>query len=362
MLVVTFISLIAIILTYLESRHIIKNGMMIGFIMITALLCIHYDYGNDYMSYYSIYNEIDSTPFSWNNLSNSMFHQDSGWVLLNYIFKPFGGFFVLIFFLSIVQNVIIYKFIKHEVVSSYQVFSVFLYVMTTSFYLMSFSMLRQWFVVCVFLGCWSKIKERKWIFTLLVLYLCTFIHESAKLLLPFAFWGFMPVKNGKVVCIFLLVFFVVLLTANNLINDIFSFFQDSGKFDLYFDRYGDVSNELSIGLGFVLQLLPLLVTFWYLMNNFGSIDNKSLVLISSIGFIVMIFASVIPMAGRLASYFSIFRIASIPLMYSMIQNRVIKYSLIVVLILITTYDYIIFFNNPVWIDKYSAFKTIFSVL
>ena len=333
-----------------------------GFILVTILNAIHYDYGNDYMPYYKLYLEIVDMPFSWDIISNSIIHQDSGWVLLNYVFKPFGGFFMLVIVLSIIQNIIIYNFIKSNVAAPNRTFALFIYLMTTSFYLMSFSMLRQWFVVCVFLGCWSMIKRRQWIRVLLILYLCSFIHGSANILLPFAFWGYIPIRYGKFIVTFLILLFIVLFINNELIQNVVSILQDSGEFDLYFERYGDTSSEFEFGLGFILQLLPLFVAFWYLLKNKGSDTDKSLVLLSSIGLLIIFFMPIIPLIGRVSIYFSIFKIASIPIMYYAINNRILKYGLIAIIILLTTYDYILFFSNPVWIKDYSTFKTIFHAI
>lgn len=362
MYIVISCSILAIILTYLESKGKIPGGMMYGFILMTTLCAIHYDYGNDYMPYYNMYKDIAATQFSWDIISNSIIHHDSGWVLINYLFKPLGGFFTLVIFLSVVQNTIIYKFIKREVALSNQTFAVFLYLMTTSLYMMSFSMLRQWFVVCVLLGCWRLIKERHWFKVLFILYLCTFIHGSAKLLLPLAFWGFLPVKNGKVIVSFVIGLFVILLTSKGAINNVFSVLEGTGEFDVYFERYGDSSSDISFGFGFILQLLPLIVACWYLGSNHGSDEDRSLVLISSIGFVIMVFASVIPIVGRVSTYFTIFKIAAIPLMYSALRNRAVKYLLTSILIMLTVYDYIMFFYNPIWIEKYFSFKTIFSAI
>lgn len=358
MFVVIIVSLLALFLTYLENKGL-KGGMKWGFVLVAILNAIHYDYGNDYMSYYKMYMEIEDTPFSWDVLSNSIIHQDGGWVFLNYLFKPLGGFFLLVIVLSIIQNIIVYKFIKREVSSSHRTFAVFIYLMTTSFYLMSFSMLRQWFVVCIFLSCWSLIKERKWFWTLLILYLCSFIHGTAILLLPFAFWGYVPVRHGKLVVTFIIGLFVVLLISNDVLYGILSVLQNSGEFDLYFERYENATSELEFGVGFIMQLIPLFVTFWYLWTNKGAEADKSLVFLSSIGFVIICFMPIIPLLGRVSTYFSIFTIASIPLMYSTINNRVVKYGLIAIIILLTTYDYILFFSNPVWIKDYSTFKTIF---
>ena len=47
MYIVIICSLIALLLTYLESTNQVKGGMKWGLVMVTILGMIHYDYGND---------------------------------------------------------------------------------------------------------------------------------------------------------------------------------------------------------------------------------------------------------------------------------------------------------------------------
>ena len=88
MLIVTAISVLTLILTYLESRRYLKDGMKLGFILISILGIIHYDYGNDYMSYYDIYKSIVNVPFNLSNLIGGYIYKEPGWALINYAFKP----------------------------------------------------------------------------------------------------------------------------------------------------------------------------------------------------------------------------------------------------------------------------------
>lgn len=62
-----------------------------GFILITILGAIHYDYGSDYMSYYNTYREIVNLPFDLKAIMAGDYYRDTGWALLAFFFKPFGG-------------------------------------------------------------------------------------------------------------------------------------------------------------------------------------------------------------------------------------------------------------------------------
>ena len=151
MYIVITCSLIAILLTYLDSRKIINGGMKWGFILVTLLAVIHYDYGNDYMAYYNLYKQIESFA-SLGDLISSDFYRDAGWSVVNYLFRYLGGFFSLVAVISIFQGVVFYKSINRFLPRHLWAFGIFIYLVTTSFYLLNFSMLRQGFVIASFLA------------------------------------------------------------------------------------------------------------------------------------------------------------------------------------------------------------------
>ena len=69
--------------------------------------------------------------------------------------------------LNVIQNVIYYKFIKANVERTWWPIAVFIYLFSTSFYLLNFSMMRQGLVIAIFLWMWKYIKNRKWFIALL---------------------------------------------------------------------------------------------------------------------------------------------------------------------------------------------------
>ena len=114
MYVVIFISLVCLFLTYLDSIGKFRKGLSFSFVLLGFLAAIHYDYGNDYMPYYELYSQLTYYPFDYKSIIDGDY-KDYGWAFLCYIFKPLGGFFTMVAVLSIIQNYIVYKFIKREV-------------------------------------------------------------------------------------------------------------------------------------------------------------------------------------------------------------------------------------------------------
>lgn len=360
MYLVTFVSLIAILLTYLESKNVIKYGMLIGFILVSILGILHYDYGNDYMAYYELYKDIVSYSFNLESIFNGEFFRDPAWVILCYIFKPVGGFFMMVSVLTIIQNTIIYKFIKSEVTPNWRPIALFIYLFTTSLYLMSFSMLRQSLVMCVFLGIWPLIKNRKWMLALLILYVCSLIHSSAYILMPFAFWGFISFKKGKFWAIAFAVTFVVLWASKSLLQDIFDRFLMIEQLSSY-GRYMDKGREAltSVGIGYIIKIIPFIVGEIYFLKSESINNDKSKVLaLSMVGFMVTPFTQIIDLFSRFSFYFDFFSMATIPFTYQSIKNKYVRYSVLFLFVSITILDYTNFFSNPMWSRFYGRFNTI----
>lgn len=362
MITVISCSVIALFLTYLESRGQMRNGMKLGFMLLTILGAIHYDYGNDYMPYYELANQVTNQSFNLSEILSKDVFRDPGWVLLCLLFKPIGGFFMMVAVLNVIQNIIVYKFIKENVAQKWWTFAVFVYLFATSFYLMSFSMMRQMFVMIVFLGMWKYIIQRKWWIPLVVLYLCSFIHGSAKVLIPFAFWGFVPMKNAKYVGIGYGVLLVVLWFFKNTLNDLFLFTMTlNDGFSEYADTYGNDDTGLKLGLGFIINMIPFVLSLIFLMskkNNYPS-QAKSLVALCAISFLITPFGQIIRLISRIGVYFGIFSIAALPYIYDNIKNKTCRSVLLSLYILITLYDYYLFFTDSVYSEEYSTFHTIF---
>lgn len=366
MSVVIFCSFLALILTYLESLGKIKNGMKYGFFIVTFLGCIHYDYGNDYMSYYEMYKRVTSFPFDLKGIMAGDYYHESGWVLLNWAFKPIGGFFVLVAVLNVFQNWIIFNTIRREVDKKWYPFAVFIYLFNSGYYLMSFTMMRQMLVAVIFLGLWPYIQSRRWWIPIGVLYLCSFIHSSAIILLPFAFWGFVPLKNGKFIGCLYAAILVLLWFAKDLLNQLFMYsIENINQMSKYVDTYGSKMNQgLKLGAGFIIGLIPVILSIQYLFrkDKYSTKEKRQLVALGAVSSMIVPFASIIQMAGRLTTYFGLYTIASYPIIYQNIKNKTLMSLFVGLAVVLTLYSYFTFFMDKVWTEKFSEFHTIFSQL
>lgn len=363
MYIVITAGLLAILLSYLESKGSIKNGMRAGFVLLTILAVIHYDYGNDYMGYYALYNSIVRLPFNFKEIMLGSYYHEPGWALICYLFSHIGGFFVMVGVLNVFQNIVFYRFIKNNVSIEWRPMAVFVYVCSTSLYLMNFSMMRQGFAAAVFLSLWPLIKQRKFFPVVVILYLTSLVHSSAQFLIPLAFWNYIPFNKGKWIAGILGIVFLIIWTSSDTISNILDKLMTIEAFEGYVDTYGEASSGARLGLGFILHTIPFFVALYYLSTNNNAIeDSNALCTMGIIGILLVPFGLIIPMLGRFSTYFSVYSIAAIPICYSGIKREVPKYILIGLFVLITFYDYIIFFNNPTWVDHFRTFHTIFSVI
>lgn len=360
MYIVIFTSFVAILLTYLESRNKIVGGMKWGFIFLTLLGCIHYDYGNDYLGYLDIYNNITKYPFDLELVLSGELFKEPGWAILCYLFKHFGGFFMMVAVLSVIQNILLYKIIKEYVEKRWWPLSVLVYVCFSELYLLGFSMMRQSFVIFVFLGIWPLIEKRKCILASVILFLCSTIHSSALVLLPFAFFGYLPVRRSKLWAWSFIIFYLAIWFGGTFINTVFSSFMYIEQFSDYAETYGDSSERVTFGIGFLLNQIPFILSLLYLLddNNKTQIDKK-LVVLSIISFVIIPFSTIVPLVGRIGMYFVAFQVVAIPKVYASINNVSLRYIAFFILIFMTLYSYFAFFNNPLWAPKYTIFKTIF---
>ena len=360
MYIVIFCSLISLLLTYLESIGRLKDGMKWGFFIVTILGMIHYDYGNDYMSYYEVYKRVTSYNFDLTGILEGDYFSEPGWVLLCWLFKPIGGFFMMVAVLNLIQNILVYRTIKNYVEKKWLLLSVSIYLFSTSFYLLNFSMMRQGFVVCVFLGLWPLIKEKKWYLAASILWLCSFVHTSALVLIPFAFAGFIPIGKGKVWASFYIIVFLLLWFSGSMLNDIFISFMSIEEFQNYADTYSIGNNTMKLGVGFAMNLIPFILGMMYLIDESEhSVSDKLLVSISLLSFVIAPFSSIIPLAGRVGMYFGSYQIIAMPLIYKNIKRKDIQWTLLLLFVFMLSYSYLQFFKSTVWIDKFTTFKTIF---
>ena len=370
MIVVILFSALCLILTYLESVYKLKFGMLFGFVGITILYCIHFDYGTDYMTYYSEYLNVTRYSYSLNDFFklDNWHNGEYGWALLNWLFSKVSvpaGFFILVAFNSIIENAIIYSFIRNKVDSKNWTFSVFLYLFTPSFYLLGFSMMRQWLAMCLFLLAYDFLSNKRFIWSLLIIYIASTIHQTAIILFPFAFVGYLPMRFSKFYSLFFLFLFVLLMFEGEVLNSALGLFMAQSEVaENYVTNYtvnAQYDATETFRIGFLLNIIPFVLSVYYLLKS-NNREKSLMVLIACVGTIVIPFSQVLPMVKRLSLYFSLLSIGTFPIVYSAFNDKKIKYVFICILIFMQFVGYWGFMHDPSYVGHYLEFNTVFSLL
>lgn len=343
-----------------------KHGMFIGFIMITSLAAIHYDYGMDYMSYMDTFDKVVNGHYTFYELivGEVLRQHEVGWAILNWLFGYLGkyGFFWMVAILSIFQNIIYYRFIRNYVPQKWWILAVMIYVFSTHYYLINFSMMRQGLAIALVLWSYDYICQKKMLPALLILACAPLIHRSSLIMVPFAFWEYLPLKKGSFYVVLYSAIFIILFLSRELLDQIFGVVFQFEDFEYYYEAHGSKTNNSHFGIGFFLNLIPFVVSLRFLGKNDVDNDKKRLVALACIGTMILPFTQIIALANRLGLYFSVFNLASIPYAYDAINNKVAKSTLVIVYVGMLFLEYTIFFQNETFFLSYAKFHTIFSVI
>lgn len=356
MYVVLISSFIASILTYLQ-RYNYKKAMSVAFIIICFISCIRCDYGNDYNNYYNIYQNIISQPFSFSSLFKE---SEPGWTLLCYLTKPLG-YFGLIAVLSIFQITVYYRFINKYVPIRDQWIAVVLYLFNPTIWLLQLSMMSQGLAIAIFLVAFPYIEKKKWKQALLLLCLASTFHISALILIPFAFLGIIKVNGQRMLAILLIAAFIAMFFSSIVLESVFGAVVQLAQFQEYADYYGaQKTDEVSFGLGFLLQLVPYIVAILLLFKNKYNHTFLVAVVIYVVAVIILPISSIIPLATRVSYYFEVFSIITIPFILSQINNKTMRYFVFFIVLFMMAVNYTDFFSiNSIYHDYYIEFKTVF---
>lgn len=364
---ILFYGIIAILCATLQSLGIWRHGLLFGFLITTTLLAIHYDFGTDYWAYYDWFEESLSMPFPNSFADFLNMSRDPGWDLLNLLFgKFFGqyGFFVMVACLSIVEGVCYYIFINKYVPQKWFWFAMAIYVFNNTFFVLTFSMMRQSFVMALLLLCFICIQEQKIILPLVIILLISTIHNSVLLFLPFVFVSLIPIDNQKALSFIILVLWLFFLIVSSILEPMLSHFASlTETFARYVETYSE-SSEMTYGLGYLLRILPFFYLLYGLFNNQFEKQDIPMILVWSVTIILTPFCMIIPLFSRLLFYFELAGFVVFPRLFSICRLTPIKLLLVISVLLFVTYTLYGSFYNPesVYFDSYLKFHTIFEVI
>lgn len=161
MYIVIFVNTLAVLFSYLSKYNKFSYGFELAFFCLILFYGVRYNYGNDYISYWQMFDEIAS--YRSFVLFDDSVRIEPGWILLNKIFSR-CGFPFLVFFLTIFQFLSIYYFIKRFVPINKRYIALFIYLFSFDLMLLELSMMRQ--TIAIFLTMYAVVflLNQKFIF------------------------------------------------------------------------------------------------------------------------------------------------------------------------------------------------------
>lgn len=357
MVATIFFNLLAVFFARLESLNYYRHGLKLSLVTIFVFMGLRYDFGNDYMSYYNLFYEINNkTDFS--DVSAFVLKgNEFGWVYLNKAFAPFG-FFSMIAFLSLTTSLVLYKFIKDYVPKEYYWLAVFIFVFQPYNMLVSLSAMRQFFAMTIFLFSIKYINSNKPFQYLGLIILAALFHNTALfllILLPLTFlkWRIRIISTF----IFVIIFIFMLISIREIQINIFNIIDNNLN---EYVSYRESDSSTDVGLGFVLNLIilsPIIYASNVLENNSSNLFKISIV------YILLIPISIAnPVVGRLSFYVSPLLMAVYPLSLKSLKSKTQRSIFLIMLVFFYAYQFNGFFQSPIWQKKYSVYKTILDLL
>ena len=368
MIVVFSTSVIAIILAYLSGTAKFSKLKLfeLAFALITFIACIHYNYGTDYAKYYYMFTTMSQNPHTI-DLIKSGYYKEPIWAYLNYLLpRPYGFLWIVAAF-NLIQNYIYYRFISENMEERKRWISLALYLFLTNFYVLNFSMIRQGFTVALCLAAGMYATKKKWIPAVAIVLLASMVHLSALVFLPFIFMCFLPIKKGHIYSIVFLGASVVLFLFQDIVNKIFSLFSDNfssiSSYLVYTETMTGWGNTL--GFGFLLSAITYVVFFYFMSKRFEEFEYKQklFIVFSCVAFCVIPFQmNVTSIFGRIGTYFSVYQICTVPLVYSKIKEPVIRYTISFIFVFMMIVGYYRFFFTSWSATGYETYHSIFDLL
>ena len=357
---VILFSSICLLLTYLQSKKQVKNGMLYGFVIMATFLSIRYNYGNDYMSYVSVFDDVNKT--NWAELESMTRWVEIGWLVLCKVFNPFG-FQCLIAFHTFFVFSSIYYLINKYVPQNWLWLAVFFFLFNSSILIIYISMLRQSLAICCFLLSIDASIEKKLFRTLLWVLLAISTHTSAMITIPFVAFAlvYSYFSLPKWVITLLGVSSGLLLTMMVFDRSIADKLLSSAMttVDLLEERYESHTTGSMVGSG--IGLIVNFLVFLPVVLRSKSFDKIELLII----FIFFINMVLFPMEyivlifARIRYYFIAFGIFAVPLLMNKTKDVGLKQFLVAIVILINLWTYYLFFCSATFSRAYSVYQVCF---
>lgn len=360
MIAAFIINSIAVLLSWLARYQRLRFLLSASFFIYTVFLGIRYMWGNDMTNYYDMFRQFNSVDNDLFNLNIDYKEgKEYGWMILNILCKPIG-FFGMQMLLAVFQNYILYIFIRRNVTPNWYWFATLIYGFGMDFMVLSASMMRQFLAMIIFILSSYYVANNRFFIGILLVFLAASMHQSAWILLPFCFLGYLNVNFKKNDLYWIaLILILWLFLADLLSRGVVEFLMASDIFSVYENYMGLGVENSDMNWGAIIHYLItclLLVHIGYMSD----IEKRVIVLLTSISFVFVPLMSFGVMIARIGYYFSLFSIIGYPVV--MQYWRFGSYSrnfLVLLIVFLYIRNFFGFFNSEVWHTAYYEYHTIF---
>lgn len=350
MLFVTTLNCIVVFLAYLSRFRRFEYLYEVSFLILACFLCFRYDFGNDYLSYKEMFYEIN-TQVRENTV-------EIGWYYLNR-FCHYFSFYGLVFLWSLTYIFIIYRFIKKYVPQKWYWLALFVLVFDPYNLLVHASMLRQALGMVFLLVGFDFLLQRKPIHYLIIVTIACSFHSTAIVFFPLVFLMYLNVRfNKKMVLVLAGIFLSVFVYIESISDVLLEFL--TGSMSEYTKAYLGKTRELGRGRAVMIKVLILMICMFQQkrFDKAGLLASK----LFYIGYFFIPLSTIILMLTRVGQYFLLFGIILIPITASVCKNKIVLYAFLFLVFFITLFDYISFFHDPTWVEKYSSYRSVWSLI
>lgn len=317
---------------------------LFSFLILFLFLSLRYNFGNDYMSYYSIHDSFIS------DVTAGVDNWGSKEILFRYLNILVGNYYLLIALISALYLYAVYYLIKKNLDYKQYWMAVLLLLINPYLFLVHLSSIRETIAMCFFIFAVNYAVKRQLLRYVVFVLIASGFHSSALILLPLYFF-FTPSKIKKrwMVAIYALVILMLFTPLFGIVlNKVLYYFP---QYQYYTD--GGLQNSIR-------STLVTSFFFFLVMFNINKLEGKEIIYgkLSLISTIISLLAVKLTMLTRFGMYFEIFLIVAIPLIFARMRSKSKKRLLFIIVIVIYALKYVSFFNNPTFSQFYNSYKTI----
>ena len=312
------------------------------FFILFLFLALRYDYGNDYMSYYNNYIDINNGLPAWGHTN----------ILYKYLNLLTPNFEVFIAIISLLYIITIYYLVKRNLNINDYWFSIILLLLNPYLFLVHLSSIRQTIAICIFIFAVDFAIKRKPLLYFLLILAATGFHSSAIILMPIYFIANSKKINKKL--ILLIYATIIILVATPIFETIIHFVLNKLSLNTLYQHYFEQGLQNSLRATLIASIFLFIIIL-----NINKLEGKDLIYgkLSLIAAIISILTYKLSMMTRVGMYFDVFFIITLPQILKIVEKKVNKQILFIIIISIYFLKYISFFNNPLW-RGYNYYKII----